>query len=117
MSPAAFLDLALSLPETALGRHQGGADLRVAGKIFASPVDRPGGASVLKLTPEQRDMLCQAEPDMFEAVCGRGGDRGWTRFIAAQADVATATSALWMAWRNAAPPKLLKTHSSTEASS
>lgn len=110
MTPAAFLDLALSFPETALGRHQGGADLRVAGKIFASPADRPGGAAVLKLTPEQRDMLCQAEPAMFEPVRGRGGDRGWTRLIAAEADAATASSALWMAWRNAAPPKLLKSH-------
>jgi hypothetical protein len=110
MSPAAFLDPALTLPEVTVGRHQGGADLRVAGKIFASPVDRPGGAAVLKLTPEQRDMLCQAEPAVFMPVLGRGGDRGWARFIAAEADAATARSALWMAWRNAAPPKLLKAH-------
>jgi hypothetical protein len=117
MSPTAFLDLALSLPQAELGRHQGGADVRVAGKIFASPADRPGGAAVLKLTLGQREMLCQAEPAMFEPVQGRGGERGWTRLIVAEADAATATSALWMAWRNAAPPKLLQAHLSAGASS
>lgn len=54
MSPDEFLVLALSLPETATGSHPGGADIRVAGKIFTSPADRPGGAAVLKLTLEQR---------------------------------------------------------------
>jgi hypothetical protein len=112
MSPTDFLELALSLPQTELGRHQGGADVRVAGKIFASPADRAGGAAVLKLTVGQREMLCQAEPRMFEPVQGRGGERGWTRLIVAEADAVTAESALWMAWRNAAPPKLLKAHAS-----
>ena len=111
MTPAAFLDLALSLPETALGAHQSGADLRVAGKIFGSTADRPGGAAVLKLTLDQRRMLCEAEPAMFEPVQGRGGDRGWTRLIVAEADEPTARSALWMAWRNAASARLLKEHS------
>jgi hypothetical protein len=108
MTPAAFLKLALSMPSTALGAHQSGADIRVAGKIFASPADRPGGAAVLKLTPDQRALLCAAEPSMFEPVEGRGGPQGWTRLIVARADPAAAQSALWMAWRNAAPAKLLR---------
>jgi hypothetical protein len=107
MSPQDFLRLALSLPEAALGRHQGGADIRVAGKIFASPADRPGGTAVLGLTPDQSELVCEAEPAVFQPVKGRGGARGWTRLIVAAADEATAQSALWMAWRNAAPPKLL----------
>jgi hypothetical protein len=110
MSPAAFLELALSLPETAAGRHQSGEDLRVAGKIFASPATRAGETAVVKLTLEQRDMLCAAEPDVFTPVVGMGASKGWTRMTVANADAATASSALWMAWRNVAPPKLRKAH-------
>jgi hypothetical protein len=110
MTPNAFLDLALSLPETALGRHQAGADLRVAGKIFASPADRAGGTAGVKLSLEQRDVLCAAEPDVFAPVEGMGASRGWTRVFVANADESTALSALWMAWRNVAPPKLRKSH-------
>lgn len=110
MSPSAFLDLALSLPETALGRHQAGADLRVGGKIFASPADRPGGTVVLKLTLEQREMLCEAEPAVFQPVVGMGASRGWTRMVVAEANESTARSALWMAWRNVAPPKVARAH-------
>jgi hypothetical protein len=105
-----FLELALTLPETALGRHQSGADLRVGGKIFASPADRPGGTAVIKLTLEQREMLCAAEPHVFHPVKGMGASRGWTRVVVANADEITARSALWMAWRNVAPPKLRKAH-------
>ncbi|HZZ89521.1 MAG TPA: MmcQ/YjbR family DNA-binding protein [Caulobacteraceae bacterium] len=108
MSPEAFLALALSLPQTALGRHQAGPDLRVGGKIFASPADRPGGTAVIKLTLEQREMLCAAEPDVFRPVEGMGASRGWTRVVVANADEPTARSALWMAWRNVAPPKVAR---------
>ncbi|MFI4975428.1 MAG: MmcQ/YjbR family DNA-binding protein [Caulobacterales bacterium] len=110
MTPQAFLDLALSLPQTTLGRHQSGPDLRVGGKIFASPADRPGGTAVVKLTLEQREMLCAAEPKVFRPVEGMGASRGWTRIVVAEADETTARSALWMAWRNVAPPKLRRAH-------
>ena len=115
MSPAAFLELALSLPDTALGHHQAGEDLRVAGKIFASPATRVGETAVVKLTLEQRDMLCAAEPDVFTPVVGMGASRGWTRMTVSNADPATARSALWMAWRNVAPPKLRKSYPETAA--
>ena len=115
MTPAAFLALALSLPDTAVGRHQSGEDLRVGGKIFASPATRPGGAAVVKLTLDQREMLCAAEPDVFQPVVGMGASRGWTRIIVANADEATARSALLMAWRNVAPPQVRKAHPETAA--
>lgn len=115
MTPEAFLELALTLPETAVGRHQSGEDLRVAGKIFASPATRAGGTAVVKLTLEQRDLLCAAEPDVFTPVVGMGASKGWARMIVANADAATARSALWMAWRNVAPPKLCKAHAAAAA--
>ncbi len=113
MTPAAFLKLALSLPEVAQGKHQGGGDLRVAGRIFSSPADRPGGAAYLKLTPDQQAMLCEAEPDTFAPVPGGWGKKGATWIYPAKADAKTARSALWMAWRNAASKILLKAHPET----
>jgi hypothetical protein len=110
MTPAAFLKLAMSLPEVTEGSHQGGPDLRVGGKIFASPAVRPGAAAYLKLSPEQQKMLCAAEPEAFAPVPGGWGARGATWFYPKHADVQTARSALWMAWRNAASKTLLKAH-------
>jgi hypothetical protein len=110
VTPAAFLKLALSLPETAEGAHMSHSDLRVANKIFSSRADRPGGAAYLKLTPDQQAMLCEAEPDVFAPVPGGWGLKGATWIYVAKADAATAKSALWMAWRNAAPKPLLKQH-------
>ncbi len=110
MTPAAFLKLALSLPETAVGTHMGHSDLRVAGKIFASPADRPGGAAYLKLSPDQQAMVCESEPERFAPVPGGWGKHGATWLYVAKTDAATARSALWMAWRNAAPKTLLKQH-------
>jgi len=120
MTPAAFLKLALSLPETTEGAHMGHSDLRVAGRIFSSRADRPSlgkkeGAAYLKLTPEQQAMLCAAEPGMFSAVPGGWGLKGATWIHVAKADAKTATSALWMAWRNAAPKTLLKQHPAGKA--
>ncbi len=115
MTPAAFLKLALSLPETTEGAHMGHSDLRVAGKIFSSRADRPGGAAYLKLKPDQQAMLCAAEPEMFAVVPGGWGRQGATWIYPAKADAQTARSALWMAWRNAAPPRLLKAHAENAA--
>lgn len=112
MTPAAFLKLALSLPEAEASSHFGQGDIRVGGKIFASPADRSGDVAILKLTPEQQQMICEAEPGVFEAVPGGWGGRGWTRMHVRQADAATARSALWMAWRNVAPKKLQREHAS-----
>lgn len=110
LTPAAWLKLALSLPEVTEGAHQAGADLRVAGKVFSSPAIRAGGAAYLKLTPDQQQMLCKAEPEIFAPVPGGWGLKGATWIYPKHADAKTAKSALWMAWRNAAPKKLLKDH-------
>ncbi len=110
VTPAAFLKLALSLPEVSEGAHQGGPDLRVAGKVFSSPAVRPGGAAYLKLTVDQQQMLCAAEPKAFAPVAGGWGLKGATWFYPKHADAKMAESALWMAWRNAAPKRLIKRH-------
>jgi hypothetical protein len=110
MTPAAFLKLALSLPEAAEASHFGQRDIRVRGKIFASPGERANGAAVLKFTPEQQQTFCEAEPGMFTAVPGGWGAKGWTQLFVSKVDAATARSALWTAWRNVAPKTLQKLH-------
>ncbi len=110
MTPAAFLKLALAMPNAELSSHHGQGDIRVGGKIFASPADRGDDApfAVLKFTAEQQAMLCEAEPQTFEPVPGGWGKQGWTHFLVKSANTATAKSALWMAWRNVAPKKMQK---------
>lgn len=109
MTPAAFAKLALAMPEAEASEHFGTPDYRVGGKIFAT-AGRVDGRAVLKLTLDQQAMLCDAEPQMFEPITGGWGRKGWTNLILAKADMATVRSALWMAWRNTAPKKLLKAH-------
>jgi hypothetical protein len=110
MQADAFLKLALSLPETAQSSHMGAADIRVRGKIFAQPAERPGGSAIVKLTHEQQEMMCAAEPTIFTAEPGYWGRQGWTRLTVEAADEATARGALWAAWRNVPPKTLIKAH-------
>ena len=107
MTPAAFAKIALSLPDAEASSHFETPDFRVANKIFAT-AGRVDGRAVLKLMPDQQQMLCAAEPAMFVPIENAWGRKGWTNLILANTDAQTAKSALWMAWRNAAPKKLLK---------
>ncbi len=109
MDANAFLALALGLPETEVGSHMGNPDIRVRGKIFAGPAGA-GGRAILKLTPEQQEMMCDAEPSIFAREDGYWGRMGWTWFVIDGADEATAVSALWSAWRNVAPKGLAKVY-------
>ncbi len=110
MTDAEFIALALRLPETALSSHFGKADLRVRGKIFGGPAEGRDGDALLKLTPAQQEMMCEAEPRLFRPVPGGWGAKGWTLLALAAADEATARGALWTAWRNVAPAALVKQH-------
>jgi hypothetical protein len=65
MDAAAFRDLALGLPEAAPSSHMGAVDFRVRGKIFAQPAAAPGGSAIIKLSLEQQEMMCAAEPTVF----------------------------------------------------
>ena len=104
MTPGAFRALALGLPQAEEKSHFGKADFRVRNKIFASLKDDKTG--VVKLTPEQQEMMTAAEPHIFVAVNGGWGRQGWTQLVLASADAAAVNSALHSAWRNVAPKSL-----------
>jgi GNAT superfamily N-acetyltransferase len=98
--------IALSLPQASESSHMGQPDFRVAGKIFAT-LSAGKGLAMAKLRPEQQEVLCAAEPDIFVPVPGGWGRRGSTHVRLAAADEPTLRSALLMAWRNVAPRPLI----------
>jgi hypothetical protein len=102
MTPAAFRKLALSLDGAAEGAHGGHADFRACGKVFATMGYPDKEWAMVKLTPDQQRMLCDAEPGIFRPVKGAWGLQGSTNLRLAAADAATARSALAMAFRNVA---------------
>ena len=114
MDAEAFHDLALNLPEGVQSSHMGAVDFRVRGKIFAQPAGKPGGSAIIKLTGEQQEMMCAAEPAVFAPEPGYWGRLGWTRLAVDAVDDLTARSALWTAWCNVAPKALSKAHSPVE---
>lgn len=115
MDAAAFRDMALGLPEAAQSSHLGVADFRVCGKIFAQPAGKFGGSAIIKLTHEQQEMMCGAEPSVFSVEPGHWGRLGWTRLAVDVADEVTARGALWTAWRNVAPKALVSAHAPVAA--
>jgi hypothetical protein len=99
MTPEAFRALALARPEAVESAHLGTIDFRVGGKIFATL----GGAArrpVVKLTPEEQDLLTAAAPTVFSPADGRWGRFGWTHLNLSALDEATAEDALDRSWRN-----------------
>jgi hypothetical protein len=105
MTPAAFAKIALSLDGAVEGAHGGHADFRAGGKVFAT-LGYPGkDCGMVKLTPDQQQMLVAAEPDMFVPVKGTWGLRGATSVLLAAVDPRTLRSALTMAWQNVTAPK------------
>jgi len=105
MTPAAFARLALSLDGAVEGAHGGHADFRAGGKVFASLGHPDKDWGMVKLAPEQQQMLVAAEPGIFVPVKGTWGQRGATSVRLAAADARTMRSALTMAWQNVAAAK------------
>ena len=105
MTPAAFAKIALSLDGAVEGAHGGHADFRAGGKVFATLGYPDKDWGMVKLAPEQQQMLVSAEPGIFVPVKGTWGQRGATLVRLAAADARTTRSALTMAWRNVAAAK------------
>ena len=86
----------------------GHPDFRVGRRVFATLgyPDRSWG--MVKLNPEQQQIVTDAEPDIFLRVPGGWGRRGATNVRLASADATTLRSALAFAWGNVAPKSLVK---------
>jgi hypothetical protein len=103
-----FRRIALALPGAVESSHMGTVDFR-AGRIFATLGYPDADFGMVKLAPEQQEMLVAAEPAIFQPVKGGWGARGATLLRLAACDDATATSALTSAWRSVASKTLQKT--------
>ncbi len=98
-----FRRLATRLPEATEGSHMGHPDFRVRNKVFASLGMPDSGWGMVKLTPEQQEMLTGAEPHIFRPAAGAWGRRGSTYVRLSAIDLTTLKRALAMAWCNAGP--------------
>lgn len=99
MTAKDYRRIALSLPGTAEGSHQGHPDFRVGGKIFCTLAFEKEGYGVLKLSLEEQAGLVEDAPEVFSPVPGGWGRMGMTRvkLDAVSADVLE--GALKMAWK------------------
>jgi hypothetical protein len=106
MTADGFRRLALRMPESTEVGHMGHPDFRVQGKIFATLGYPDAGSAMVKLTPEQQEAFCTAEPTVFFPVKGAWGRRGATNVVLRAARVGSVRVALMAAWRNVAPQDL-----------
>jgi hypothetical protein len=72
MTPAEYKRLALLFPEAFESAHLGHPDFRVRGRIFATLWAKEKRGVVL-LTPDQQELLVEAEPKIF-APCLEAGE-------------------------------------------
>ncbi len=105
MTQAEFRDIALGFPGSEQGSHFDVTDFRVRGRIFAT-LRESDGRAVLKLSPDEQQLLMTTTPGMFETVKGGWGLKGWTRVTLGEADEETVRHAMSMAWKSVAPKKL-----------
>lgn len=96
---AAFRKMALALPGAEEAPHFDRASFRAAGKIFATLSEKEAQAMV-KLTPEQQEMMTGAEPNIFQRIPNAWGDKGATWMQLKTADRNAAESALAAAHAN-----------------
>lgn len=105
MTADEFREIALGFPEAEESSHMDHPDFRVGRKIFATlGPDLTWGMAKLTAT-EQQDFL--RIDNSFSPAAGKWGERGATIISLQFADEANVRSALGLAWRNAAPKRLL----------
>jgi hypothetical protein len=97
--------LALTFPEAKEASHFDTADFRVRNKIFAT-LRTADSRAVLKLSPDEQQLVMATSPGMFEPIKGSWGLKGWTRVVLDRADAETVRHAMGMAWRSVSPKKL-----------
>ena len=71
-----FRRMALELPEATESSHMSHPDFRVGGKIFATLGYPDRNWAMVKLPPEQQELLSKAAPAVFVPVKGGWGRQG-----------------------------------------
>jgi len=115
MTSEDFRQLALDLPEAAESSHMAHPDFRVRGKIFATLGYPDHNWAMVKLPPEQQELLSKAQPDVFVPVKGGWGRQGATSVLLKGAKKAEVRGALLAAWRRVAPKRLAAEPPSSQA--
>ena len=95
-----FRRLVLDMPGAVEDNHGGHPDFRVGGRVFATLGYPDSNWAMVKLKPEQQEVLTAAEPEIFSPANGAWGRRGSTLMLLERADERTARSAIKMAWAN-----------------
>lgn len=100
MTPIQFRRIALSFPGAVEASHQGHPDFR-AGKrkrIFATLGYPDEQWAMIKLTPDQRALMIETQPEVFQPVKGAWGAGGSTNVKLKAAKADSVKAALRMAW-------------------
>jgi hypothetical protein len=108
MTPNDFRQLALSLPEAIESAHMRHPDFRVGGRIFATLGYPDEDSAMVKLTRDAQTDFVRCNPGVFKPVKGAWGRQGSTNIYLPAAKTDVIHAALSMAWRTAAPKRLLK---------
>ena len=108
MTPADFRKIALSFPEAIESADMSHPDFRVRGKIFATLGYPDDDWAVVKLTPVEQKDFVRSAPGIFWGVKGVRRRQGATNVRFAPANVDKVREALALAWRNAAPKRLVR---------
>ena len=103
MTAEDFRQIAVSMPDAVESAHRRHPDFRVKNKVFATLGYPDAGWGMVKLTPEQQEMLIGAEPGTFKPAAGAWGRRGNTQVLLEAMDRPTALGAIRMAWGNIGP--------------
>lgn len=98
MTPAAFRNAALGLPGAAEGSHMGHADFRANGRIFATLGYPERDHAMVKLSPDEQEIVVAGAPETFTPVPGGWGKGGATRVLLKSADPAAVKSGLKLAY-------------------
>jgi len=109
MTADEFRALALGFPDAVESSHFDTADFRVGKKIFAT-LRESDGRAVLKLSPNDQQLLKETGRGIFVPIKGAWGMKGWTQIMLDRADAETVRHAMAFAWKSVAPKKLAKAH-------
>jgi hypothetical protein len=104
--PDDFRRVALSFPGAVEKAHMNHPDFRVDGKIFASLGSPSYGWGMVKLKPDEQDVLVLLGKGVFRPAAGAWGRSGSTLVQLDEVSDDLLYMGISMAWHNRAPAKL-----------